>query len=69
VLKIPLPSELLASSGNSRNSSTPFSQNLGYYNVTQAGYSYIRWLPVIFTHVQTVLSMQNFSSPDIDILP
>jgi hypothetical protein len=40
VLKIPLPGELLMN--NSSNATTLFTRNLGYYNVTQSGYSYIR---------------------------
>ncbi len=43
--KIPLPGEVLNlgnSNSSSDNNTTLFYQNLGYYNVTRAGYSYIR---------------------------
>ena len=46
VLRIPLPGEVVAGGAQNNNNNattTLFTRNLGYYNVTKVGYSYIRF--------------------------
>ena len=71
VLRIPLPGEVVAGGAQNNNNNattTLFTRNLGYYNVTKVGYSYIRFeLQCSLTRTCPVFSLRKYFKNQIGV--
>ena len=71
VLRIPLPGEVVAGGAQNNNNNattTLFTRNLGYYNVTKVGYSYIRFeLQCSLTRTCPVFSLSQYFKKQIGV--